>query len=99
LLSAAVFARTQRIFRSSEGKVAFLQQGVKWLRRLLVLKTALSYVAVRLKNRWLLILMSVFIFLVRVNRLGHVRMEIQLAVTLLIPMILWPKTKYDHWKA
>jgi len=68
-------------------------------RRLLVLKMALSYVAVRLKNRWLLMPMPVFIFLVRVTRFGHVWMEIQLAVTLLIPMILWPKIKYDHWKA
>jgi hypothetical protein len=67
-------------------------------RRLLVLKLALSYVTVRLKNRWLLIPMSVFIFLGRVTRFGHVWMEIQLAITLLILTMLWPKTKYDHWE-
>jgi hypothetical protein len=63
-----------------------------------VLELALSYVRVRLKNRWLLITLSVLIFVVRVNHFGHARMEVQLAITLLIPMILWPKTKYEHWE-
>jgi hypothetical protein len=56
-----------------------------------VLKLALSYVTVRLKNRWLLIPMSVFIFLGRITRFGHVWIEIQLAITLLVLTMLWPK--------
>lgn len=64
-----------------------------------MLERALRYVTMRLKNRWQLIPMWVVIFLVRANRLGHVRTEIQLAVTLLILTILWPKTKYEHWES
>jgi hypothetical protein len=63
-----------------------------------VLKLALSYATVNLKNRWLLIPTSGFIFVVRVVRFGHVGTEIQLAIIFFILMILSPKTKYDHWE-
>jgi len=58
---------------------------------------ALRYVTVRLKNRWPLIPMWAVIFLVRVNRFGYVRVEIQLVITLFVLTILWPKTKYEDW--
>lgn len=64
-----------------------------------MLEGMLRCVTIRLKNRWLLILMWAVIFLMRVYRSNHVRVEIQLAITLLILMILWPKTKYEHWES
>ena len=63
-----------------------------------MLEKALRYVTLRLKNRWPLILVGAVIFLVRVNRFGYVRVEIQLAIALFVLMILWPKTKYEDWE-
>lgn len=60
---------------------------------------ASNYVAVCLKNRWVLIPLSAFIFMVRLNRFGHARVEIQLAISLLVLMILWPMSKYEHWES
>lgn len=64
-----------------------------------MLDMARCYVTMHLKNRWLLIPMWAVIFMVRIHRFGYVRVEIQLAITLLILAILWPKTKYEHWES